>query len=161
MKELVAGANSTSAVAMPAARIARCLAAVSVLLTVAHVVVLFHFGRTPPGPLLSNFLQLLICALTTAVCYIESARARDFVRQFWFLTGTGFLCWVFGQAAWIYYEEVLKVPVIAYSPLTLPLFFFVGPMVMALFLTPDFRTAGVHWARVIDFLQVGLVCLTA
>src|SRR5262249_45686424 len=92
-------------------------------------------------------------------CLFAAYRAKGMIRQFWGLMTSSFLLWGAAQALSTYYEYTgrnLK------GELTDSFFFFAfSPMLVALLLTPARESRSIDWERTLDFVQAGIVLLTA
>ena len=130
-------------------------------IVVAHLCGILLLGSSPAGALLSNLAQLASSLLAAASCFIAAHRSRRFARQFWLLSGSSFLLWAAGQCFWIYYENWLHTRIPQSSPAYMLAFFAFAPLAMVLFLNDQAEPEGTDWLQTMDFIQVGMVLLSA
>ncbi len=132
----------------------------AVWIVVAHALVLGVLGRTPPGPLLSNLIQVAAGVLATAVSWRAATRSSGFSRSVWRLVAIALGIWSAAQTSWTVTENVLQAAV-AEPSLTHLVFRLCGaPLLVALLLDEDqVGVVSPDWARVLDFTQIGIVFL--
>jgi len=125
-----------------------------------HVLVLALLGRGAPGPLLSNLAMVAAGVLATAAAWRAAGRGIRFTRAVWRLVAVALGVWSAAQASWTVTENVLRTTV-AEPSLTHLLFRLCGaPLIVALLLDEeDVAVTPPDWARVLDFVQVGIVFL--
>jgi PAS domain S-box-containing protein len=126
-----------------------------------HALVLGLLGRTPPGPLLSNLLQLAASLLAMGTCFAVATRGRGFTRAVWRLCATALAVWSLAQASWTLTENVLHAAVAEPSATHLLFRLWGAPLIVALLLDEEDAAAvsPPDWARVLDFAQIGIVFL--
>ncbi len=132
----------------------------ALLIVAVHAALLALLGRTAPGPLLSNLSMIAAGLAATLACWQASARSEGFSRSVWRLVAVALGVWSAAQTSWTVTENLLHASVPEPS-LTHLLFRFCGaPLIVALLLDED-ETAVKRpdWARVLDFVQVGIVFL--
>src|SRR5215472_6580017 len=139
---------------MPASRKIFLLSAAAL---VCHFVALaFH------STIASNIIEFVLVALATAACFEAANRATGYARRFWRLMGVAFGIYALGQAMAAYYDSVLHATFEQWWPSDILFLFHVAPLAMALFLGDDTAESRVYrWQRGLDFLQVGIVSLSA
>jgi hypothetical protein len=120
--------------------------AVCCALILAHAAVLFLFGANPPGPLLSDLIQVIFVILCTVACWQASRRGTGLIGLFWRLGALSFAILVFSQALQSYCDGIRAQ--IFIPPVTDILFvFWYAPLSAVLFFdsnyTPD-QADGVH-----------------
>lgn len=122
-----------------------------------HVVALaFHWT------IASNVIEFVLVVLAAAACFEAAWRAAGYARRFWRLMGVAFAVYAFGQAMATYYDSVLHASFEQYWPSDILFLFYVAPMTLALFLGDDTTESRVYrWQRWLDFLQIGIVSLSA
>ncbi len=135
-------------------------AAGALFVVVAHTAILGFLGRTPPGPLLSNLSMIAAGLLATLACWRAASRGAGFSRSVWRLLAIALGVWSAAQISWTVTENVLGASVPEPS-LTHLLFRLCGaPLIVALLLDEEELVASPpDWARVLDFVQVGIVFL--
>ena len=112
--------------------------------------------------LTSNLIEFLLIVLTTVACFQAGARATGYAQRFWRLMGVAFGMYALGQAMATYYDSVLHASFEQYWPSDILFLFHVAPMALALFLGDDTAESRVYrWQRWLDFLQIGIVSLSA
>lgn len=137
----------------------RVIQAACVLLAL-HVAVLTYFSIRPPGPLLSDFLQLILGCLLVFSISGASERSDHVGRYFWRLNSISYCLWLTAQGIALYCDYFGGTPFLAWSENLLFCFWFI-PLGMALFLDSDYRTNVFDWLLILDFVQAGLFCVTA
>ncbi|HZC23418.1 MAG TPA: GGDEF domain-containing protein, partial [Candidatus Binatia bacterium] len=137
----------------------RIIVAVSGLLWLAHVGVVFLLGTKNPGPTLSDVIQLLLASLLICAAVDAARRSEGMSRAFWQLAVTAYALFTFAQALGVY-NDIAPVPII--SGITKLLFsFWFAPLAMALFLDPEHETGRLDSLMALDFVQGVLVCVAA
>ena len=146
---------------LPSGRLPRFL-----LLLVAAILLALCFNLlVAPRPsvslLLSNSLDLAMVTLSTLVCFRWALRSSSHPRQVWTLVAIAFALQSCAQAITTYYQSF--VPNASQSPWPSDVLFFVWPAPILLLLLPDSGEApsGNNWPRVLDFIQVIIVAVTA
>src|SRR5215469_12678986 len=110
----------------------------------------------------SSVVEFLLVLLVVAGCFQAAGRAAGYARRFWRLMGVAFALYALGQAMATYYDSVLHASLDQYWPSDILFLFHVGPMALALFLGDDSADSRVYrWQRWLDFLQIGIVTLSA
>ena len=139
---------------MPASRKIFLLSATALA---CHIVALaFHWT------IASNVIEFVLVVLATAACFEAAGRAAGYARRFWRLMGVAFALYALGQAMATYYDSVLHASFQQYWPSDILFLFHVAPMALALFLGDDTADSRVYrWQRWLDFLQIGIVSLSA
>ncbi len=132
---------------------------VAAVLWWTHAGIVTFFGTNPPGPLLSDFLQLAIgCVLLYAII-LAGRRSEGMARAFWHLASAAYVLWLFAQAFSIY-NDFSPSTTLAWIGNLLFCFWF-APLAMALFLDPDRETGRLEALMALDFVQAVLVCVAA
>src|SRR3989442_9590531 len=98
----------------------------------------------------------LAIVLLPAVIMLANAVSRPGMdRSFWGLMAFGFFLWAFNQAAWAYYEIVLRGPLPDPCSADIVLFFHLVPMIAAVIWRPDqVRTAARFDLSTLNFLTL-------
>jgi PAS domain S-box-containing protein len=110
----------------------------------------------------SNIIEFVLTVLVAAACFEAAARAVGYARRFWRLIGLAFAIYAFGQALATYYDSVLHASFDVWWPSDIVFLFHVAPMAVVLFLGDDSAKSRVfRWERWLDFLQIGIVALSA
>jgi hypothetical protein len=130
------------------------------LIVAVHALVLGVWGRTPPGPQLSNLLILAAALVASAAWWSAASRSAGFSRVVFRLGAVALGVWSAAQVSWTITEDVLREAVREPS-LTHLLYRFSGaPLIVALVLEEDeIAVMPPDWARVLDFAQIGIVFL--
>jgi len=138
-------------------RHSRLLLVAALALLVAHVVVTATLGNKPPGPILSDTIQLFLGAIATLAAFQAAKRSETFGRVFWKLAASAFMVWCFGQILGGYYGSILNkdTQLVWY----VQLFYSAWPAPLAMCILLDVREEkeGLDWERILDFGQVGIV----
>ena len=110
----------------------------------------------------SSLIEFVLVVLTAAACFEAGQRGEGYARRFWRLMGVAFVLYALGQAMATYYDSVLHKSFEQYWPSDILFLFHLAPMALALFLGDDSAESRVYrWQRWLDFLQIGIVSLSA
>jgi PAS domain S-box-containing protein len=110
----------------------------------------------------SNVIEFVLVVLAATACFQTADRAAGYARRFWRLIGVAFALYGLGQAMATYYDSVLHASFEQYWPSDILFLFHVAPMALALFLGDDSTESRLYrWQRWLDFLQIGIVSLSA
>src|SRR6266849_1003686 len=112
--------------------------------------------------IVSNIIEFVLTVLVAAACFEAAGRAEGYARRFWRLIGVAFAIYAAGQAMATYYDSVLHASFDVWWPSDILFLFNVAPMAIVLFLGDDRAESRVYrWERWLDFLQIGIVALSA
>jgi PAS domain S-box-containing protein len=126
-----------------------------------HVCEILIWGTSPTGSLVANLLQMVACAIGTAMAFGASRRGSGLSRPFWRLAGLGLATWGLANLGWMYYENLLHVQVPALSFVRV-LFDSQGAFfAIALFLDKDQNSPGFDAETLLDSLQIAIVFFSA
>jgi diguanylate cyclase (GGDEF)-like protein len=134
------------------------LGAAGVLL-LAHVGVVALLGTNPPGPILSDIIQLCLGAVLISGVIDAARRSEGWARSFWRLTASAYSVWLVAQGISIYNDLHSSVAA-AWVGNLLFCFWFV-PLAMAMFLDPENESSHLDVLVALDFVQAVLVCVAA
>src|SRR5215831_9200110 len=110
----------------------------------------------------SSLIEFVLVVLTAAACFEAGQRGEGYARRFWRLMGVAFAVYALGQAMAAYYDSVLHATFEQWWPSDILFLFHVAPMALALFLGDDSAESRIYrWQRWLDFLQIGIVSLSA
>jgi len=137
----------------------RLIVTVATLLWLGHGAVSFGLGSRPPGPLLSDIIQLTLGGLLVCVLRIASRRSEGMARAFWVLATVAYCVWMVAQGVGVY-NDLARTPILSWVTNLLFSFWF-APLAMALFLDPEHETGRLDALMVLDFVQGVLVWVTA
>src|SRR3984893_1716744 len=132
-------------------RVQKTVSAVCVLLAI-QLAALFFFGTRPPGPLLSDSVQVVILILCAAGSFRASQRSNALGRTFWQLATFSFALLLFAQVLQALHDVVTLTPFLQWLSSTLFVFWY-GVMSMALFLDSDFESNRFDRLQIFDFIQ--------
>jgi signal transduction histidine kinase/DNA-binding response OmpR family regulator len=132
-------------------RVQKTVSAVCVLFAIQFAA-LFSFGTRPPGPLLSDSVQVVIMIFCAAGCFRASQRSNALGRTFWQLATFSFALIVVPQTLQTLHDVVALPPFLQWLSSTLFVFWY-GAMSMALFLDSDFEPKRFDRLHVFDFIQ--------
>ncbi|MGB2675744.1 MAG: PAS domain S-box protein [Candidatus Acidiferrum sp.] len=138
------------------------LAVVAALLLALLLVFDLEFVRSATTRLLiSNSLDLAMALLAAACSFYAARRSSAYARQLWFLLAIAFALEALAQAISSYYQSF--VPGAAQTPWPSDVLFFVWPAPVFMMFLPrsDEDSAGIAWLRILDFIQVAIVAVTA
>ena len=128
-------------------------------LWLTHVVVLLGLGNRPPGPLVSDMIQLALGGLLIAALVNAAARSEGMARAFWHLAIVAYVLWMIAQGLSVV-NDLHRTSTIPWITNLIFCFWFV-PLGMALLLDPEHETGRVDSLIALDFVQGVLVCLAA
>ena len=137
----------------------RIIVAVSAVLWVAHIVVCTSLGSRPPGPVLSDILQLVIGGLLITAMLMAAKRSEGMAHAFWRLATGAYTLWMIAQSLGVY-NDLARTPVVSWVTNLLFCFWF-APLAMALFLNPEYESGRIDVILILDFVQAMLVCISA
>jgi len=111
--------------------------------------------------LLSNLLDLAMVLLATACSFDVARRSSTYPRQLWFLLAVALSLEALAQAISSYYQSF--VPGSAQIPWPSDVLFFIWPAPIFMMFLPrsEEDAAGFDWLRILDFIQIGIVAVTA
>ncbi len=122
-------------------------------LLLVHAAVLFSLGRRPPGPLLSDLIQLTLIVLCAIASWQASSRSTGLVAFFWRLSFLAFSIFIFSEALETYNDGIQHLSFI--PPLTDVLFvFWYAPLSAMLFLDSDSTPDRFDGVNLFDIAQV-------
>ena len=120
-------------------------------LLIAEIANIAVLGSHPPGPTISNLVQLCLGALCVLACVHAARRSGNLGRAFWRLMTATFLVWVLAQSLGTYIEASSHSSL---GPLSEILFVFsTCPLAMVLFLDPDNEPGRLDRIHISDFVQ--------
>ncbi len=128
-------------------------------LWLTHVVVLLGLGKLPPGPLVSDIIQLTLGGLLIAALVHAARRSEGMARAFWHLAIVAYALWMISQSLSVV-NDLHRTTAIPWITNLLFCFWFV-PLGMALLLDPEHETGRVDSLIALDFVQGVLVCVAA
>lgn len=123
-----------------------------------HAIILLSLGTRPPGPNLSNLVQIFMGAICVLAAYQASRRAVSIGRYFWGLTAITFTLFVLAQSL-ASYDDAFHAPHFIQWAVNILFFFWFTPLGVALYLDPDFEPRGFDWLLILDLVQVMLFWL--
>jgi PAS domain S-box-containing protein len=111
--------------------------------------------------LLSNCLDAFTVVLAATCCYFVAFRSSGYARQVWFLLAIAVSIAACGMSLSAYYQSY--VPGSSMAPEPSDIFFFVWTAPIFLILLPrsEGESSGLDVLRVLDFLQIAIVAVTA
>jgi diguanylate cyclase (GGDEF)-like protein len=128
-------------------------------LWLTHIAVLLGLGNRPPGPFLSDIIQLALGGLVIAALVHAAARSEGMARAFWHLGIVAYVLWMSAQGLSIV-NDLHRTTTIPWITNLIFCFWFV-PLGMALLLDPEYETGRVDSLITLDFAQGVLVCVAA
>src|SRR5215472_12948623 len=126
-------------------------------LLIVHLIVLLSFRTSPPGPFLSDLIQLMLGCLLVLCCFRAARASEGLACHFWQLASLAFSIWLVAQGIGTY-SDILPLSVLSQWSENLLFSFWFVPLAMALFLDPDRERKGFDWLLVLDFVQAVLFC---
>ena len=129
-------------------------------LLLVHAVVLLWLGTAPPGPFVSDLIQLTLGGLLVLCCFRAARATEALACHFWQLASLAFSIWLVAQGI-ATYGDLLPISVLSQWSENLLFSFWFVPLAMALFLDPDRERTGFDWLMALDFVQAVLFCIAA
>lgn len=106
--------------------------------TLVFAVVSLSVRKSPGLTLFADLWGLVAMVAGLALCCLNARTRPRQERSFWVLLSLGFLLWATNQAAWAFWENVLRRPVPDPFFYDIVLFFHVVPLIAAVGWRPDF-----------------------
>jgi len=129
-------------------------------LVLLHVGVLVFAYGTSTASLWGDWIDTAAPLVAIVVCWLASRRAGPFGKRVWRLVSFSALLTAVGQGLYTEYYDYLHAPLGTLWPSDVLVFFWVVPIVMTLFLSPqDDLGSGYAWLRMWDFAQVCTLAL--
>ena len=113
----------------------RTLVAIAALLWLVHAGVIVAFGTKPPGPLLSDLVQLALGGVLIYTLLEASRRSDGLGRSFWRLSALAYLVWFVAQVLAVY-RDLAASTALSWADNLLFSVWFV-PLAMAIVLNPE------------------------
>jgi len=129
------------------------------ILWLIHVGVAVGIGTHPPGPFLSDLIQLTMGGFLLCSMVLAAQRSEGMARAFWHLGTAAYVLWMSAQGLSVY-NDLARTPIISWITNLLFCFWF-APLAMALFLDPEHETGRLDALLALDFVQAILVCVSA
>lgn len=130
------------------------------VLWLAHIGEVAALGTRPPGPFLSDFIQLALGAVMIVASLQAGRSSEGMARSFWRLTAASYVLWWIGQATSTYTDVFATPPAVDWVA-NLFFSFWFTPLAMAMFLDPENEAGGLDPLIALDFVQAILVCVAA
>jgi len=111
--------------------------------------------------LLSNTLDAFTVVLAAASCYFVAFRSSSYARQVWFLLAMAFTIAAIGMSLSAYYQSFVPNSSLAPEPSDIFLFVWTAPIFLILLPRSEGESKGLDALRLLDFLQIAIVGLTA
>jgi diguanylate cyclase (GGDEF)-like protein len=137
----------------------RAIVVATGVLWLTHVAVSIGLGNRPPGPLVSDIIQLALGGLLIAALVHAAARSEGMARAFWHLGTVAYVLWMTSQSLSVV-NDLHRTSAIPWITNLIFCFWFV-PLGMALFLDPEHETGRLDSVIALDFVQGVLVCVAA
>ena len=125
------------------------------------ILVVATAGRQPHSEFFSNVLQSGIVVWATVCALRVTRRSSGYLRRLWLLFSVSLLFLVLAQALETYYASLAHTPFTTPWPSDSVFILWVIPALIMLLPRPDEEFAGIAWETILDFVQVGIVALTA
>ena len=146
---------------LPSGRFSRFALAVAFALLALLVLVVARAGHHAHSQLLSDLLQLAVAGWAAACASWVTRRSSGYLRRLWLLFTVSLLFVVVAQVLETYYESLVHTPFATPWPSDIVFILWVIPALIMLLPRPDKESAGIDWETILDFVQVGIVALTA
>jgi PAS domain S-box-containing protein len=129
----------------------------ALLIVGLHVVEVLWLGKSIPGAVLANSLQISAALLSAVMCYFAFRRSQGASRIFWLMITFSLSTWVIANCCWMYYEDFLRV---APPTPSITRFLFAAQnlfLVVALFQDEERDSPRFDLEAFLDFAQVAIV----
>jgi len=124
-------------------------------------VILFVAGAPGSGRLASDLVQSALAVLA-GICAIRVTKAsRGLLRRLWLLFTVSVFLVCAAQILKTYYKNIAHLPFAAPWPSDILYILWVIPALMMFLPRSDHDSEGIDWPVILDFVQVGIVALTA
>ena len=144
---------------LPSSKFSRFALAVACLLTGALVL---YVAAAPTPPRLPLDLLQSAVAVLAGICAIRTIRAsKDYLRRLWLLFTISVFLACGAQILKIYYKHIVHLPFASPWPSDILFILWVIPALMMFLPRSDNESEGIDWPAILDFVQVGIVALTA
>ena len=134
------------------------LAAAATLVLLHVGILMFRYG-TATASVWGDWIDTATPALATVICWLVSLQAGPFGKRLWRLVSFSSLLAAVGQALYTQYYDYRHTPLGTLWPSDVLVFFWVVPIVMTLFLSPQDPGRTYAWLRMWDFAQVCTLAL--
>ena len=143
---------------LPSGKFSRFALAVACLLT--GVLTLLVAGAPRNGPA-SDLLQSAVAVLAS-ICAVRVTRAsKGHLRRLWLLFTISVFLACAAQILKTYYKHIAHLPFASPWPSDILFILWVIPALMMFLPGSDDESGGIDWPTILDFVQVGIVALTA
>jgi PAS domain S-box-containing protein len=132
----------------------RTSVALAIFVFALHNIVLWRFGYRAPGPLLSNLSEAALGVIALTAIVRAATRSGRWGRQIWLLLSSAVAIWAAAQLIITWCENVLHLSYLQPWPSDFPVFFWVFPIFMALFVDEVPKNEGTDWVLVADIGQI-------
>ena len=146
---------------LPSGKFPRIAIALAILVAFLLLLDLETVRDAAKSLLISNSLDLVMVLLASACCFYVARRSSAYARQLWFLLAIALSLAALAQAISSYYQSF--VPGAAQVPWPSDILFFVWPAPVFMMFLPRSNedSTGFDWLRILDFLQIAIVAVTA
>ena len=146
---------------LPSGKFSRLSLAVACLLVGSLVLVIGATGSRAKGPILSDLLQSAI-AIWTGVCALQvTQRSSGYLRRLWWLITVSVFLACSAQILKTYYKHIVQLPFASPWPSDILFMLWAVPALMMLLPRSEEESGGMDWPTILDFVQLGIVALTA
>jgi PAS domain S-box-containing protein len=130
------------------------------LILMVHFAVLERLGTRPPGPVLSDAIQIVLGAWCVVATLRAARRSDRLGRYFWQLAALSFFLYVVAESL-ATYDDVYKAPHFVEWLINILFAFGYAPLGMALFLDPESEPEGFDPLLLLDLTQVAVFAVAA
>jgi len=146
---------------LPSSRFFRIALATEVALVGLLVLGVSGILTSASSQFLSDFVQSAV-TLTTSICvFLVGEKSRGHLRRLWLLFAAAIFLVFLAQALVTYFAHVSHRPVVTPWPSDIIFILWVLPAMLMLLPQMVEESGGLDWLMVLDFLQVGIVAVTA
>ena len=146
---------------LPSSRFSRLALAVAFVLLGFLILLAAGLGRQPNGQLLSDLAQSAL-AVWSGICALRVARrSTGYLRRLWLLLTVSVFLASAAQILKTYYKHIAQLPFATPWPSDILFILWVIPTLAILLPRSDDESGGMDWPTILDFVQVGIVALTA
>lgn len=146
---------------LPSSKFSRIALAVACLLAGSLILFAERADHAGNSRLLSDLLQTALVVWTGTCATRTSLRSSGYLRRLWLLLGTSVFLVAVAQSLKIYFKYVAHLPFASPWPSDILYILWVIPALMMLLPQSEKEHQGIDWEATLDFVQLGIVALTA
>lgn len=146
---------------LPSGKFSRIALVLACLLAGSLILFAERADHSGTSRLLSDLLQTALVVWTGICATRTSLRSSGYLRRLWLLLGTSVFFAAIAQILKIYFKYVVQLPFASPWPSDILYILWAIPALMMLLPQREKQHQGVDWEAALDFVQLGIVALTA